>query len=81
MDINNPQTEYYRVSYWIDTPSYDHCNGNLGFNANPTERLSMPTANEYSNPAAGQLKKDMPKTANRSCIYTHRCFWESCIRI
>lgn len=30
MDINNPQPEYYEVSSWIDTPSYDHRNGNLG---------------------------------------------------
>ena len=33
MDINTPQTEYYKVSYWIDTPSYDHRNGNLGFDS------------------------------------------------
>lgn len=40
MDMNNPQPEYYKVSYWIDTPSYDHHNGKLGFDGQ-SERVAF----------------------------------------
>lgn len=70
MDMNNPQTEYYKVSYWIDTPSYDHRNGNLGFNSK-SDREAFYAASRRIFESGGWHIKDVYARNGKSKLHLH----------
>lgn len=41
MDLNQFKPDYYRVSYWLKTPSYEHPDGSVGFRLAGMDRANF----------------------------------------
>ena len=70
MDTNNSLPEYYEVSYWIDTPSYDHRNGNLGFDSE-SERAAFYADCRRIFEAGGWYVEDVYARNGKSKLHLH----------